>query len=169
METKACTKCFRTLPLEDFVKSKQRKSGLGSWCKECARKVKRESNARVKSADPDGFAKRRRAYVAKYKSIHADRVRESGRARDIVRRFGVTIQQYEEMLEGQGGTCATCKSVPESKRFAVDHDHSCCSGQKTCGKCIRGLLCSNCNTALGLVKDSTDTLKKMIDYLKEGN
>jgi hypothetical protein len=51
------------------------------------------------------------------------------------------------------------------KAFAVDHDHSCCPGRKACGKCIRGLLCANCNQGLGKFKDDPKLLRNAIDYL----
>jgi len=69
-------------------------------------------------------------------------------------RFGVTAERYRELLERQGGACAACNQ-PESaeyggnvKSLAVDHDHACCPGKRSCGECVRGLLCQACNTAL---------------------
>ena len=53
------------------------------------------------------------------------------------------------------------------KRLGVDHNHSCHPSGEACSKCIRKLLCHNCNTALGNVKDDINILEKMIDYLKE--
>jgi len=53
----------------------------------------------------------------------------------------------------------------ERKALAVDHNHACCPGRKSCGECVRGLLCSNCNKALGLVRDSVETLRNMIEYV----
>jgi hypothetical protein len=72
------------------------------------------------------------------------------------------------MLEEQGGVCKICKSSPAEdakKAFSVDHDHSCCPGQKTCGKCIRGIICNACNTALGLLKENVETMQAMQDYV----
>ena len=83
--------------------------------------------------------------------------------RQRVRRIGVSNQDYEAMLIRQEGQCAICKSKLNSSRytkFAVDHCH------KT-GK-VRGLLCTNCNTAIGLMKDSVIRLQQAIDYLSVG-
>ena len=84
--------------------------------------------------------------------------------RDLKYNFGISIYAYEDMFEKQGGVCAICQ-LPETSRhnnvikmLAVDHDHS--TGE------IRGLLCSNCNTALGLFGDNKETLKAAIKYLK---
>jgi hypothetical protein len=65
--------------------------------------------------------------------------------------YCLTLEQYNEMLGKQGGVCAMCQAPPEEldRSLCVDHDHTCCSGPKTCGKCIRGLLCVSCNVFLG--------------------
>jgi len=84
---------------------------------------------------------------------------------DLKKRFGISLEEYQEMLEKQNYVCATCNRPERSidhrtkqvRSLAVDHCH-------TTGK-IRGLLCSDCNTALGLLKDNTETMKNMISYL----
>lgn len=80
---------------------------------------------------------------------------------------GLTLEEYVTLLVKQHGKCDICGVLEKDskKRFAVDHDHSCCSGQVTCGKCIRGLLCQRCNMVLGLVEDNRNVLKAMIKYL----
>jgi hypothetical protein len=70
------------------------------------------------------------------------------------------------MEKSQNGVCKICGEPEKYKnRLSVDHDHSCCPGITSCGKCIRGLLCSNCNRVLGQVNDDKGLLQKMIDYL----
>jgi len=78
-------------------------------------------------------------------------------------KYGITEDQYNEMLESQGNKCAICKSK-ETKdkkrhRFMVDHCHS--TGV------VRGLLCSSCNKAIGLLHDSPDILQSAICYLQQ--
>jgi hypothetical protein len=76
-------------------------------------------------------------------------------------KLGVSDAQYNQMVGVQCGNCAIC-GLPENarnRRLNVDHDHQ--TGQ------VRGLLCSNCNTALGLFKDSPVTLKNALHYLRE--
>ena len=87
------------------------------------------------------------------------------RARSL-KRYGLTEQDYATRFIKQRGLCAICNK-PSVKALAVDHDHKCCSDDATrsCGKCVRGLICSNCNIALGLVEDNIDTLQAMINYL----
>lgn len=81
-----------------------------------------------------------------------------------LKRFGITIFDYENMFTAQKGCCAICRTdKPKGKGvyriFALDHCH------KT-GK-IRSLLCHRCNGALGMVSDSQEILARMVSYLKE--
>src|SRR5258708_3390846 len=72
------------------------------------------------------------------------------------------------MLCAQKGVCAICKNLPlENQRLCVDHDHMCCPGFKSCGKCVRGLLCHRCNTSLGKFEDNVQILLNAVEYLKE--
>ena len=87
----------------------------------------------------------------------------------LYKTYNVTREQYEEMFKSQDGRCAICGNPPKEggKGLHVDHDHGCCPGGKSCGKCVRGLLCSSCNTAIGLLKDNPELLTAAIDYLKK--
>lgn len=63
--------------------------------------------------------------------------------------FGITNHDYKVMLAAQDGTCAICdRSCKTGRRLSVDHDHACCPGRKSCGDCVRGLLCYTCNAYL---------------------
>lgn len=95
----------------------------------------------------------------------------------LLRFYNITPETYAELLRKQDGVCRICKQ-PESlidtrtgfaMALAVDHDHSCCPGEKTCGNCIRGLLCARCNTAIGLMDDDVDLLLQSILYLRSTN
>ena len=85
----------------------------------------------------------------------------SVRSQYLKRNYGLTFEEFEAMLSNQDNCCAICKSTKplgRHKRFNVDHHNK--TGN------VRGLLCSNCNTALGLVNDNIHTLKSMIQYLE---
>lgn len=73
------------------------------------------------------------------------------------------------MLGNQNGLCCICKNPQGKNRFGVDHNHACCSGEKSCGKCVRGLLCTKCNIMLGGSRDSIENLKSGISYLEKYN
>ena len=70
--------------------------------------------------------------------------------------YGITPEDYDLMYEQQKGNCAVCGTF--KARLFVDHSHE-------DGK-VRGLLCTNCNTGIGMFHDNTDHLKKAIEYLQ---
>ncbi len=70
------------------------------------------------------------------------------------------------MLAKQNGGCAICGAAPGKKRLNIDHDHNCCEYGKSCGKCVRGLLCQGCNTGLGHFRDSPNVMYQAINYLQ---
>jgi hypothetical protein len=76
-------------------------------------------------------------------------------------RFKLTPESFRKILLAQGMRCKLCREL--KKNFVVDHDHRCCKGRQSCGKCIRGLLCIRCNAMLGPVE--TVGIKKIIKYL----
>ena len=86
---------------------------------------------------------------------------EKTRAEDLKRRYGITLDQYDDMYEKQQGRCAICGTdTPggNGQRFHVDHDHV--SGQ------VRALLCSACNTGLGKFRDDPSLLRAAAIYLE---
>lgn len=90
-------------------------------------------------------------------------------ARYAVRKtlFNVTVAQLEAMHKAQGGVCAIChRPNADGRALAVDHDHSCCPGNRSCGKCVRALLCSPCNSFIGLAGDSPSRLRAGAAYLE---
>jgi hypothetical protein len=96
------------------------------------------------------------------KNYHKTRKKKtkSGYSRDrhYKRTYGITLEQYQSMFYEQNGKCAICKKSSD-KRLVVDHSHE-------TGK-VRGLLCSNCNTALGLLKEKEENFLQAILYLKQ--
>ena len=80
----------------------------------------------------------------------------------VTKTYGV---DYDALLASQGGVCALCGKPPVRKRLSVDHDHRCCPGSTSCGKCVRGLVHAWENTILGRIRDSIQWLSKAIEYL----
>lgn len=60
--------------------------------------------------------------------------------------------------------CQICGSY---EKPSIDHDHSCCPGNKSCGKCIRGILCRACNSGIGMLRDDPEILEAGARYLRE--
>ena len=101
----------------------------------------------------------RRSNPGKVKEYNqSDMVKNRSISRHMRVRYGLTREQYDAMIEEQGNKCRIC-GVEFGDRHTIHIDHS-----HTTGK-VRGLLCCNCNKALGNVKDSIDILQGMIKYL----
>lgn len=99
-----------------------------------------------------------------YQKQYRDENRKTLSDKERQRKFGITPERYSELLESQNGACAICKQ-PETatrlgkvKALAVDHCHQ--SGA------IRGLLCADCNTGIGKLKENIDIFNSAIQYLE---
>lgn len=97
---------------------------------------------------------------AKMAAYHAAKAPEK-KLREQLRRYGLSVAVYQDMLAVQGGVCAICLRPPVGRRLSVDHCHE--TGR------IRGLLCHNCNVSLGLMGDSPDRLRSAVAYLEKNN
>jgi len=130
--SKVCTRCKVEKSLDSFNKRKDSKDGLQYFCKECREVLNKETYCPDKAANAH-----------------------------LKRNYGITLAEYDTMLEQQEGCCKVCGTdEPGGQgRFHVDHNH-------TTGK-VRGLLCSECNTGLGKFKDSPTVLLKALAYLLE--
>jgi hypothetical protein len=100
-------------------------------------------------------------YIHKrWRTLNRERVNSYNRGnyrRYYYKRYGLTLEQYQSLVEKQGGRCAICKRVLE-KILVVDHCHE--TGR------VRGLLCDRCNAGLGMFVDNPLILKSAIEYLK---
>lgn len=116
-------------------------------------------------------AEKFRATARGRRELDPEGERRRQRAWRLVNHFGISESRYEEMLKAQCGVCAICKKPEDAKQLgtrcylAVDHDHACCRGPRSCGKCVRGLLCARCNSMIGMAHDSRDVLESAIAYL----
>jgi len=81
--------------------------------------------------------------------------------RNLKNKYGITVTDYERMLAEQGGLCAICRGQETRAGFqlGVDHDHATGS--------VRGLLCTSCNTAIGLLGDSQERVLALVAYLQK--
>lgn len=113
-----------------------------SYCAECLRVASRKREARLRETE----AGRRL-------------MRQQQRKSTLKTQYGMTEADYETLLDAQDGRCAICRQPPPSYRpiLHVDHDHD--------RGTVRGLLCSDCNLAIGKLHDSIDLLRAAVDYL----
>lgn len=169
---KRCPKCELSKPSEDWNKNRSRYDGLAVWCKACMKVYQTEWRARpgVKKRQAELAAKR---YAGMSEDERAEYIRRGTEIRKekghhLRLKYGITIEQYDEMLDAQNGSCAICKKPPVlgGNRLCVDHDHSCCPGEKSCGNCVRGLLCVTCNAWLGFFEND-DWMGGAADYTKQ--
>lgn len=187
---KSCPDCCELLPLDSFPRNARMGDGHSLYCRSCYSLRARESYVRRREAEgkavrprvtvPDGhkrcprcsevkpteaFPRNRSArngLGAYCKPCHNvtgketyTRLYGSTREYHLRRRYGVTSAQVDEMIEAQFGKCAVCQTAQAEH---VDHDHE--TGA------VRGILCFNCNGALGHVRDRPDVLLAAIDYLR---
>lgn len=109
-------------------------------------------------------------YHAQWRSNNKERVkgydltrRAKGSNKDCKLRlyYGISLEEYNKLLEKQNGKCAICNLTPEvcnkGRYLCVDHNHQ-------TGK-VRGLLCNTCNRAIGLLKDNTEVLRRAAEYI----
>lgn len=91
-------------------------------------------------------------------------VSEARRLTYVASQYNLSPEEYRALTGRYNGMCWGCR---KRKGKAVDHDHGCCSGKTSCGKCVRGFLCTICNVFLGRIGDSIQILINLIDYLRE--
>jgi hypothetical protein len=119
----------------------------------CARKAGHRGECRTATA----LADHRDRKTERRRGSHSpfDRAARARWARTHrLKRYNITQQLFDRLLEVQGHACAMCpQPFTENSAICVDHDHACCPDEKqSCGKCIRGLLCLDCNTTLGKIE-----------------
>ena len=148
---KICIDC--KLPKEVFYRGR-------NSCRDCCTLI---SGAYAK-ANPGKVA----ANHAAWSKRNPGRMKQIGR-RSHLKKYGMDDHSFHCMLEKQGGLCAICLSVlgDDTKDIHIDHDHSCCPGVKSCGRCVRGLLCKDCNRGLGLFRDNPVSLENASRYILE--
>ena len=177
---KKCLRCLKVLEVNNFSKNIRYADSLGIWCRRCQssygknlREIRKLSppvrpdfktcnacklilaaaNFSSNSASPDGLV-----------SVCRDCARPKLKNRALLRYYGITLEQRDALLALQDGKCAICAVVfsvkPKgSPRINVDHSHS--SGK------VRGLLCSGCNFAVGLLGDKYETALSCAGYLEK--
>lgn len=171
---KVCTKCREDKPVGEFGRHSSKPDGLDHQCRKCNRERSRrwrENNLeRKREKDRCWHESNRegdRETTRCWRENNPERMRENR----LWHRYGLTLDQLERMWERQHGQCrfTHCRRElqwGEKGGYAVDHDHDCCPGYKSCGQCVRGLVCKYCNSAIGYLQDNPDLMREIADYVE---
>lgn len=157
-----CTRCGVEKDAANFTKREKR-------CRDCRALIARERWQRIQ-ADPERYEAERKKRHQYYRDNKQRWVELSAnrqpldpviaRERRLRREYGITGEQYDAMHAAQGGVCAICRcpETIEGRPLAVDHCHA--SGN------VRSLLCSRCNTAIGLFDDDGALMRVAAAYVE---
>ena len=157
------------MPYKNLQKAKQQKR---DWRKNNPEKVKESSRKYYLKNKVKWAIKSREYYIA-----HKDRIDEYARLwvlknpekvkrylrKSILKRYNISIEQYDSMFKEQNGLCAICNLPEKASKWSLSVDHNHKNGE------VRGLLCRDCNAALGLFKDNVLLLRSSIKYLIKSN
>lgn len=144
---KTCTACGESKALDSFaVRASGRQAGqLYARCRPCTATAARAWEQRNRE---------------RYKQLKREHHERRGRDTVFKKKYGITVAERDALVEKQGGKCAGCLAAfTETATPRIDHSHL--DGH------VRGLLCHQCNVALGLLKDDPDRLRRLADYLEE--
>lgn len=154
---KHCSKCISTKPTSMFANNKARYDGLSIWCKSCVNAYNKERNQKPKIK-----ARAAELTLARYHKLTPEEKTEYNSPKrrkkwHLQGKYNITLDWYHEKLIEQGGGCAICRKAPPTNGFlSIDHDHACCpESGKSCGKCVRGLLCITCNVNLHWIENDS--------------
>lgn len=167
VKEKSCSQCKKIKSLDEFYQDNTAHMKLGrrSVCIECGKENNKRPEVKAqknKSAAKFRQTKRYKDYQKEYHKTEAYKLKTKRWNFKI--RYGITIEEFDRMTEEQNGVCVICGKKETKKNqyrlthLAVDHDHE--------TEKIRGLLCHNCNVALGMVKEDIVILEKMKQYLQ---
>lgn len=141
---KQCYKCKEWKEESEFNKDKNRKDGLNNWCKKCKN------------------ASARKCYAENNPADNTNKL--------LWKRFGITLEEYNQMFIKQKGCCGICERHQSEFKKALDVDHEHVEGYNKMPpeekrKYVRGLLCNSCNRGIGLLYENKEIFLKSMKYL----
>lgn len=165
---KQCSTCKNNKPISEFYVSRRRDGEIMAYCKKCSyasvQKWREENKEKWKQKQQRYHQKNKESIYEKRKlrkNIDSENTitkQKLYNRKSLLKKYGLTIEQYEHILIQQDRKCKICKSdFSKKKKAVIDHDHK---SQK-----IRGLLCVGCNVSLGHI-ERDGFLEKAIEYLK---
>lgn len=142
---KVCSICKKEFPISNF---RLRRGKPRTDCKIC-------QDTRIKewvNENRDRVNENHRNWRARNKAI----TKRWWKHKNLIKKYGITLEQYDEMYTSQGGKCKICKDVYEV--LYVDHNHS--------TNKVRGLLCNKCNSAIGFLGEKEENFISAMEYLR---
>ncbi|MEV6484659.1 endonuclease VII domain-containing protein [Streptomyces sp. NPDC051576] len=179
LEVKRCTGCERDLPVASFATDRNRRDGLQVRCRGCVAEYsaahyrrRREALGKTVREQADIPAGHKQCRTCGEVKPHSEWHRNSsasdglstrckacravkGREDHLKRNYGLTEAERDEMVASQMGLCVICLKAPA---VHVDHCHE--TGR------VRGVLCFNCNSAIGKLGDDPDAVRRAAAYLE---
>ena len=152
---KICSKCKELKPMDNFHNDISKRDKKHSQCKSCHSnriKLKRKTNIEWVRAE--------RIKSKEYRINNSEQFKKTIRNSTLKKKYGINIEQYNEIFKNQGYVCAICGSdKPRGYgRMCVDHNH-------LTGK-IRGILCQPCNTSIGKMMENPNLIRKLALYVE---
>ncbi len=146
---KYCPSCKQIKSILNDFSSMKIRSGVASHCKECCNRMAAQRNS-----TPE---------YKKKLNLRYKQNRDKSINWNLIKKFGITLEKYNDILNTQNGMCAICNKTPEKnkKMLAVDHNHD--TGKN------RGLLCSSCNLCIGFIEKNKLDFYKIKLYLDTHN
>jgi hypothetical protein len=158
---KFCPRCQETKPISNYHKDKYKVDGLKSICKECQREVDKKQYIKDREKELEN-SKKRNIENPEYAKNWRKNNKESCCRYSDKYRYKLKKSEIEAIRQKRKSEkCMICGHTAEESRFkrlCIDHNHD--------TKEIRGFLCDNCNTALGLFQDSVEILELAKKYLE---
>lgn len=149
-DKRVCKECKINKPFSEFSPHPRGADGIRRVCKTCQAK-----QARQYRNDPAVRAKAAKK-AREYRAANPDYAKNYRRKHNL-KRYGLTVETFDQLLSSQNGLCAICEQTPVNPH--IDHDHE--TGE------VRGILCGNCNTGIGMLKDNSEIVEKAAKYLRE--
>lgn len=188
---KRCPSCEELVPFEEYSKNIAETNGLGTYCLRCLGRYMGDRKAHEPECDCKTCWAKRNAELGLRRCPRCTEVKpfdefyrspkgrfapycipcniefeDETRLQRRARNHGTTKEILLQMYEEQDFSCGSCHEVHIIDELEIDHDHACCPKPKSCGKCIRKLLCVKCNRALGLINDDLNKAIGLVEYIQ---
>lgn len=171
-KTKVCGDCKQIKPLLEFYKKPN--GHPRSACRTCHSAATRRWNeenreyrlAYVKEWNAKNFEKRREYNRKERENRTPEKIsrdRDYNFSWKLKRKYGLSLKEWKDLLSSQEGVCALCRKRENSNSYKLNVDHCHETGR------VRGLLCSPCNRALGVLGDTPEKIEHVLGYVRDGH